>query len=104
MGKGRPAKCPHCSVAGRSIKKGYRYTKTIGKRSIRQCKACGRKYTPKYQKPSEALKDVPAENPSELNPSELTVGLGADPEPPKETIRMLPLPDVEWTSSPSRID
>ncbi len=99
MRKGRPAKCPHCSVAGRSIRKGYRHTKTMGKRSIRRCKACGRKYTPKYQKPVEAAAEV-----TQRDPPEFTVGLGTDTDSPKETIRIPPLPDAKWTSSPWRTD
>ena len=45
---GRPYTCPWCGAPS-SIKKGFRKTKTMGKRRIRLCKACGRKFTPHYQ-------------------------------------------------------
>jgi len=48
---GRPFKCRFCG-ATRSIGKGIRRTKAMGHRQIRLCKACGRKFTPKHQKPS----------------------------------------------------
>ena len=48
---GRPYSCPYCGVAGKNVGKGYRQTKTMGLRRIRKCKACGRKFTPKHQKP-----------------------------------------------------
>ena len=44
----RPHKCPFCG-ATTSVGKGYRRTKTMGKRHIRLCKDCGRKFTPKNQ-------------------------------------------------------
>jgi len=47
---GRPHKGPECG-AYRSVAKGYRHTKTMGKRCIRLCKACGKKFTPRNQKP-----------------------------------------------------
>ncbi len=46
---GRPYKCPYCG--GRTVSKGVRRTKTMGERRVRRCKACGRKFTPKHQKP-----------------------------------------------------
>jgi transcriptional regulator NrdR family protein len=52
MGRGRPAICPFCS-SQKSQKKGIRKTKTMGTRRIRLCKGCGRKFTPKHQKPLE---------------------------------------------------
>lgn len=48
---GRPHKCPYCG-ATRTISKGIRRTKTLGDRRIRRCKACGRKFTPRNQKPA----------------------------------------------------
>lgn len=51
---GRPYKCPSCGESGRSVSKGVRRTKTQGDRRIRLCKACGRKFTPKNQKPGES--------------------------------------------------
>jgi len=36
--------CPCCGGSS-TIRKGHRRTKTLGKRHIRKCKACGRKFT-----------------------------------------------------------
>jgi len=44
----RPFKCPYCG-ANRTVSKGYRLTKTMGKRRLRRCKECGRKFTPRNQ-------------------------------------------------------
>ena len=49
MTRGRPARCPYCGQT-KTVKKGYRKTKTMGPRRIRLCKACGRKFTPRNQK------------------------------------------------------
>ena len=49
---GRPHKCPYCGQST-SISKGVRRTKTLGDRCIRLCKACRRKFTPKYQQGPE---------------------------------------------------
>jgi hypothetical protein len=48
---GRPYTCPYCHESGQSVSKGVRRTKTMGDRRLRKCKACGRKFTPKNQKP-----------------------------------------------------
>ena len=54
MGRGRPFKCPYESCGStESVSKGVRKTKTMGMRNIRRCKTCGRKFTPKNQRPSE---------------------------------------------------
>jgi hypothetical protein len=45
---GRRYKCVWCS-SGETTGKGVRRTKTMGNRRICRCKACGRKFTPKYQ-------------------------------------------------------
>ena len=50
MPRGRPPVCPNCG-SNRSQKKGVRITKTMGARRIRLCKSCGKKFTPKNQKP-----------------------------------------------------
>ena len=55
MPRGRPPVCPNCG-SNRSQKKGVRKTKTMGARRIRLCKSCGRKFTPKNQKPVEVDK------------------------------------------------
>ena len=46
---GRPFKCPYCPSSTDTVSKGVRRTKTMGVRRLRKCKACGRKFTPKYQ-------------------------------------------------------
>ena len=54
MGRGRPFKCPYESCGStESVSKGVRRTKTMGLRKIRKCRECGRKFTPKNQRPSE---------------------------------------------------
>jgi hypothetical protein len=50
MARGRPPVCIHCG-SHRSISKGKRRTKTLGDRRLRVCKDCGRKFTPRHQKP-----------------------------------------------------
>lgn len=45
---GRPFKCP-CGSSDNTAK-GFRRTKALGKRQIRLCRACGKKFTPKSQK------------------------------------------------------
>ena len=50
MPRGRPPTCPHCGKST-SVSKGVRKTKTMGIRRLRRCKACGRKFTPRNQKP-----------------------------------------------------
>jgi len=71
---GRPYTCPWCR-ATTSVSKGVRRTKTMGQRRIRRCKSCGRKFTPKNQKPSES--DGPefvAEAQPELQPDQSVAG------------------------------
>jgi len=46
----RPYKCIHCG-SHRTVCKGFRKTKTMGKRRLRLCKDCGRKFTPRNQQP-----------------------------------------------------
>ncbi len=45
---GRPFKCPYCG-SHHTVSKGTRSTKTMGKRKLRRCKGCHRKFTPKNQ-------------------------------------------------------
>ena len=40
--------CKYCG-SGRTIRKGFRKTKTLGRRQVWMCKACGRKFTPEDQ-------------------------------------------------------
>ena len=60
MPRGRPAKCPYCG--GSSINKGFRKTKTMGKRRIKLCKDCRRKFTPKNQKLVQPTEKTPIED------------------------------------------
>lgn len=41
--------CIHCG-SSLSICRGLRRTKQLGVRQIRQCKKCGRKFTPRHQR------------------------------------------------------
>ena len=69
---GRPYTCPYCGVAGKNVGKGYRQTKTMGLRRIRRCRSCGRKFTPKHQKPfiqsTSMLDQGPVAGPNQENP------------------------------------
>jgi transcription elongation factor Elf1 len=56
---GRPYSCPWCGATV-SVSKGVRKTKTMGDRSIRLCKSCGRKFTPKNQRPVEGAESMAA--------------------------------------------
>jgi len=44
MKRGRKPRCPHCQ-SKETIAKGYRQTVTLGKRPLRICKGCGKKFT-----------------------------------------------------------
>ena len=44
MKRGRKARCPYCG-SKETISKGYRYTKTMGRRSRKLCKSCGKRFT-----------------------------------------------------------
>ena len=99
---GRPHKCPFCGEAGKSVSKGVRRTKTMGDRRIRLCKACGRKFTPRNQRPAEprvpeAKKPVePGPEPEEISRAQTQAGV---PEEAAQALRtMLPPPDQQWTS------
>lgn len=72
---GRPYKCPYCR-SERTVSKGTRATKGLGLRRLRRCRACGRKFTPKHQRPvrapekpdaSAATTHARAQKPSELS-------------------------------------
>ena len=47
---GRPFKCPYCG-SHQTVSKGVRLTKTMGKRKLRRCQRCKRKFTPRNQLP-----------------------------------------------------
>lgn len=55
---GRPFKCPYCGES-KNTGKGYRRTKSMGKRQIRLCRACERKFTPRSQTGQPASKASP---------------------------------------------
>lgn len=106
---GRPYVCPYCG-ANKSVSKGVRKTKTMGDRRIRLCKACGRKFTPKNQKPMDAIEKKPAE--TSIESSEAPKPAAASKpekvdEPAEESEAkpesdaspdMVSPPDKEWTS------
>ena len=108
MARGRPAKCPYCG--GSSINKGFRNTKTMGKRRVKLCKACHRKFTPKNQRPGE--EDQERTNATNLESTEATesTAVTESREPDKPTsVPAAPLeldensgivssPKEEWTS------
>ena len=59
MSRGRPFKC-RCGSTN-NVSKGVRRTKTMGVRRIRLCKSCGKKFTPKNQKPMETIETTATE-------------------------------------------
>ena len=85
---GRPYTCPWCGASS-SIKKGFRKTKTIGKRRIRLCKACGRKFTPRHQRPIEIDQQDAIEQQAQPAP--------VDDAPEPKTV-LVGKPDGPWTS------
>ena len=101
MGRGRPAKCPYCG--GSSINKGFRKTKTMGKRQIKLCKACGRKFTPQNQKSvQEGPQDRPeqagreeARRPEQAQESDPTREFYQAAEPAEVLGMMFPPPEDE---------
>jgi transcription elongation factor Elf1 len=53
MARGRPFKCPYPGCGSTdTVSKGVRKTRMMGDRKIKLCKNCGRKFTPKNQKPT----------------------------------------------------
>ncbi len=106
---GRPHVCPYCG-ANKSVSKGIRKTKTIGDRRIRLCKGCGRKFTPKNQKSTDAIEEKPAETcvesneatepaaVSEPNKTDEPTGDPEAPPKPDENSGIVSSPEEEWTS------
>ena len=103
----RPYKCPFCGATD-SVSEGVRKTKTIGIRRIRLCKACGRKFTPKNQRPNELLNQE-AEEQAETNVVlQRDAEVPCEPEAPGEDepsaepahalSTEFPPPDEQWTS------
>jgi len=108
MQRGRPARCPYCG--GHSINKGFRLTKTMGKRRLKQCKVCRRKFTPKNQKPTDVIDEKPAENCIESNEAAQPVVVSEPEETdkpdetpeaplePDENSGIVSSSEEEWTS------
>ena len=106
MARGRPHSCPYCNST-KTICKGWRITKYQGNRRIKFCKSCGRKFTPKNQKPVELteekvveanvkpdkapLADVAAES------NEIPESNKAAVEPANDSKPLLNALDQEWT-------
>ena len=97
---GRPYKCPYCGQTA-SIGKGVRKTKTMGNRSVRLCKRCGRKFTPKNQ--TAILEE--AESDAETSEADMVAANPAEPatanDAPNQTESPEPILnalDQEWTS------
>ena len=107
MARGRPAKCPYCGNAD-SINKGFRKTKTMGKRRIKLCKACRRKFTPRNQKLLEQIQsqaieanaepDETAEADVVTEPNETADSGKEAVEPTEQSKPLLNALDEEWTS------
>ncbi|KKK63594.1 hypothetical protein LCGC14_2992710 [marine sediment metagenome] len=110
MARGRPAICPYCGSNNGSINKGFRETKTMGRRRIKLCKACGRKLTPRNQKPTDAIEEKLAETcvessegtePGSVSELEKSDESASDPEvppEPDENSGIVSSPEEEWTS------
>ena len=108
MARGRPATCPYCG--GRSINKGFRLTKTMGKRRLKQCKTCRRKFTPKNQSllKTQEEKAAPIKKPEEKVdnneaqdagvPNEATKSNKATTESADDSKPLLNALDQKWTS------
>ena len=111
----RPFKCPFCGATD-SVSKGVRKTKTMGVRRVRLCKACGRKFTPKNQRPAEASGSGTGEEeekrsqeagtepdaPQDAAEAPAETGTPDESQTPAEPAgalaQVFPPPDQEWTS------
>ena len=84
----------------------------MGKRRLKQCKVCRRKFTPKNQKPTDAVEENQAKTRTESNEAAKLTGVSEpdesdkpdepteEPEAPPEldeTPEMVSPPDEEWT-------
>ena len=108
MARGRPFKCPYGCGSTNTVSKGVRKTKTMGLHRIRLCKNCGRKFTPKNQKPvqpteeKEAETDIEPDETAELDgvakPDETDQPNQALTEPTSDSKPLLNALDQEWTS------
>ena len=108
MDRGRPFKCPYGCDSANTVSKGVRKTKTMGLRRIRLCKNCGRKFTPKNQKPTQPMEekaiqtggepDEAAELSGIAKPDETDQSNQAVTEPTSDSKPLLNALDQEWTS------
>ena len=102
MARGRPFKCPYGCSSANTVSKGVRKTKTMGLRRIRLCKNCGRKFTPKNQKPLQPTEEKTTETAVELDetaePDEMHQPNQTLPEPTSDSKPLLNALDQEWTS------
>ena len=108
MARGRPFKCPYGCGSTNTVSKGVRKTKTMGLRRIRLCKNCGRKFTPKNQKPAQPMQERAIE--ANIEPDEATeldgVAKPDETDQPNQTVTepisdskpLLNALDQEWTS------
>ena len=78
MKRGRPPACIHCGSSD-SICKGLRRTKLLGIRQIRQCKKCGRKFTPRHQQYVGAGTTVAEKQQVPENPEQTTEAIDRNP-------------------------
>ena len=85
MPRGRPVKCVYCGSTD-TASKGSRTTKTMGIRKIRRCKTCGRRFTPKNQKPvqNESSEDPQAKTAEPTGPEteDIVRAAGSEAEEP----------------------
>ena len=92
----RPYKCPYCGNQD-TVSKGRRRTKTMGDRSIRLCKACRRKFTPRGQKaldvPVSAAQEIPNREPATSPAAAVQMIHAPVPEQPPATPSEQPDPD-----------
>ena len=92
---GRPFKCDCGST--NNVSKGVRRTKTMGIRRIRLCKDCGRKFTPKSQKPKEPGEETDSEQQAVAAPENANTQGSAElpaPAAPEPSVRNEPTGEV----------
>ena len=107
MTRGRPFKCPYECSSANTVSKGVRRTKTMGLRRIRLCKTCGRKFTPKNQKPLQPTEEKTTETgvePEEVaepasvaEPDKTAQSNRAVAKPTSDSKPLLNALDREWT-------
>jgi hypothetical protein len=83
MKRGRKPICLYCK-SKRTISKGYRPTVTIGRRSLRVCKDCGRKFTVGRTQVVAAAVGVAAPEVESTVEAQMLVPIAATPPAPVE--------------------